>query len=279
MKFNLSFLYALVALLPVLVPHAGYSATFTVQAENNGVFCATESGSAPVFGECLIESAPNSLLLQGRSNLGSLGVNATLYNEETTTSARGNVVATINDGLTFNVQSGRFVIPVDIAGQLFAKLNGSATGQTLSRSRVQFLFGQTTLYSRALATTATGTNFIQGESVGLDGVQQAFINIVDGKGILNAGLFASVDCLALQPGADCLSSAFFFSSARFLGGTVLDENGLVVANATVQSSSGFDYLTGVQPHLVSTVPLPATIWLLIASVGGLASLRIKRGYS
>ncbi len=74
-----------------------------------------------------------------------------------------------------------------------------------------------------------------------------------------------------------------FYGLRFTGGDVLNANGDIVTT-TITSDSGFDYLTGLDPHGSSpdpgpgpsVIPLPATAWLLGLGVAGLVGLRRRR---
>ena len=72
---------------------------------------------------------------------------------------------------------------------------------------------------------------------------------------------------ALDPLGSCLASVHFEDTASVVGLGVLDLSGNVVPNASIAASSGYSY-----PALISSVPEPASIWLLL---GGLAVILLS----
>lgn len=246
----------------------GFAATFTVVADKNRTErCDIQTGTSPVTGGC----TTSRIDVAGRAGMGSLGVRASVLAPFST---GGSVSASISDELSFSVSDGQLIIPVDIFGTFTTDLSGPFAGGASAVSSVSLSTSTGTLFTRQLVETAVVKEFR--DSVGVFGANLLSLDIVDGKATLSASLSAGAFCSgSFFEDATCSASANSFSSARFLAGTVFDNTGAEVVGASVKSSSGFDYLVGVQPHDISAVPLPASVWLLGLGMSGLIGVSRK----
>jgi|GEM_PF-5952924 len=79
---------------------------------------------------------------------------------------------------------------------------------------------------------------------------------------LSAGSNCSIPFTLGNRGTNCGASANFGNSATIVGARVLDSNMQIVEEATVETESGFDYLTGfVDPNEPSLISVPSTVGL------------------
>lgn len=184
------------------------------------------------------------------------------------------------DTLTFGIQSGTFLLPVDVAGSLDAPIASESVTGGGGGASAQIdvgIYGTNTytsvFHEGISSTTGLGTSI---ERTGSLGTTVVPLSIVNGQVNLTASMEGQFQCDGRFDGGPCAPSIDFFDSARFLAATVLDANGNVVANPTITSASGFDYLTGLLPHQPSPVPLPASAFLLGGALAGLAGFR-RRG--
>lgn len=103
------------------------------------------------------------------------------------------------------------------------------------------------------------------------------LDIVNGQANFGMSMYAAAFCVG-GFGSSCNAESSFFTSARILASRVLDDNGNIV-DVTVSSGSGFDYLTGIEPHSsgdvsLTPVPLPASLPLLL--LGGFSLVALQR---
>lgn len=84
-------------------------------------------------------------------------------------------------------------------------------------------------------------------------------------------------CSILDSGTTCYSASDLGSSLRLTGLTFFDATGAdVTSQLIVTSESGFDYVTGADPHTrndITPVPLPAGGFLMLAGLLGLGLAR------
>ena len=220
-----------------------------------------------------------------RAEAGNLGVEVSLGTSNNF-SGIGDASVTVQDQLTFGISNGSVVFSLDVDGLLefsfdpAAPVGSSAASQVTSG--VDVFFNAITRDNRVPIVTADerfgvtqtgdGRTLTQSDGFTSRSVRAQFR---DGFLEISSGLSATVTCRLA--GEFCLSSASAFNSLRFTGATVFDTNGDIVSTS-LTSSSGFDYLTGIDPHDVPTaaVPLPASLTLLIAGLSGLAVVRRRK---
>lgn len=192
----------------------------------------------------------------------------------------GNVSHNFLDTVTFSVSSGTWLLPIDVFGSFAVSeppiglSGGGGTASAFMGVNVTADSIVTTVYNRQVqeATGLTGLDNVTG-SLGTTILELDFDN---GKLDLVLGLFGGVGCIGRFYDSTCNSSVDFFQSARILGTTVLDDQGNVAVDQTVQSLSGFDYLTGAQPHNLPAIPLPAAGWLLLTGFAALFGFISRR---
>lgn len=262
------------------------AATFNVNGSVDSLVCVNETSSVGVSGGCDVSTSNGSATLDGRSDLGSMGIAGNIGATGTNPGGvelgpRATINANYFDVLSFGIQSGTFILPVDVAGSnsvvgtgMFGGIVGGGAGVS---STVGVVVGITNVYQETLVFD--GLDYYTFDVIGTLGVSNVFFEIVDGKVDLVANFTAALNCQGLFAGATCNANANFFTSARFLGATVLDELGSV-SDTLITSQSGFDYRAGVAPHVIPPIPLPAGFWFLGSALlimgGSAARARTKR---
>jgi hypothetical protein len=272
-------LIALIGLVGSPVAAATVSATVATQGPSTGgcsqsenVGVSVSATCAPVFVVTPLYSVGGSA--DARASFGSIGVRATATTITPDFIGGGSyfdAIATswMDDALSFSIETGSIVIPVDFAGGIdiitderdtsraTVNLSGVVGGQFISIFDYYF-------YDNAVQS-----------STGSLGVTNVVVPIVNGR----AGVFFSLEARALANMFDESSESTiridFFSSARLLAAQVFDADGNRVDSAFIGSDSGFDYLRGVVPHGPAPVPLPATGLILATGVVSLVALRKK----
>jgi hypothetical protein len=263
------------------------AATFTIIGEVDSSVCLYEESTAGVSGSCAIANHNGTGSLTARSELGSLGIGGSFYASGTNPEGadlgvRALMQAVFLDVLTFGIQSGTFILPVDVGGTnsvqgtgLFGGIVGGGAGIS---SAVGVVVGDTTIYYENSIYDGSSGQYSTIDGIGTLGISEVMFQIVGGQVDLLAAFDGQFWCQGLLFGSTCSVASDFFTSARFLSATVLDEFGVVSA-ASITSQSGFDYRAGVEPHAVAPVPLPAAGWFLgtaLLMIGGVASRRRKR---
>ena len=114
-------------------------------------------------------------------------------------------------------------------------------------------------------------------TIGSLGRSSISFDFTGGKLSLGAVFATSVECGSFGGANICNANSGFIESIRFVGADVRDENGDIISTS-VSSSSGFDYLTGLEPH-PSPVPLPATLPMLGFVLVGMVALARRRRVS
>lgn len=89
-------------------------------------------------------------------------------------------------------------------------------------------------------------------------------------------MYASVSCGGGETGTTCSMVSSFLNSAVFEGAYITDQFGDVINDVSVTSASGFDYFEGFKKSNPSTVPLPATLPLLLFGALVFLPLRFRR---
>lgn len=300
---NLSLAFA------VLVVTAGASeAAVFARTQFGGIGCEDSSSAASgnVFSQC--SGVAGSPALPGnvatgdafaRAESGSVGASSSIV------SVFGGALesfAQFNDNLSIGIDSGTLVIPVDIAGVFEQSVTGRFNGVGSSgssgdlRISYQFSFGGTNAgpsssagrveqflvreLSVANNPSGVGTQVtndfnlaVGGAQLGLNTLELPFSNGTASV-FASVGTSASCDPTRGADGGVCTAESSFLNSARFLGLTVLDEQGLEV-DTTVTSQSGFDYLTGHPAH-IAPVPVPASLPLLVFAVMIFGAIKTRR---
>lgn len=201
---------------------------------------------------------------------GSLSVGDGSFTDRNT--FRGIAQASFVDTLFFGVDSGTALISVDIAGS-----QNTDTTSNLNWAEVStFLFAAingTTVYSNQINQNPVAG--AQTATEGSLGTTELSLDFSGGELSLGASLILGLECLSTGGENICTSSASFFDSIRFVGAEILNENGIRI-ETSVNSSSGFDYLAGLDPH-VAPIPLPASMPMLgIALAGFFCFFRRRR---
>lgn len=240
------------------------ASTYTATASAGGIGCSRADSSATGGSASCVGSVGgiSSVKAIAGSAPGILRVDAQSFSARSSDGFGvfgGNTQATafFDDTIFFGVDTGTFVIPLDLDGSVeiidggvgnsnaLAELSGGVTGAGAS---IEF-FASANSGNQSLVVDAVFA--FTGGFLNLSGGLRA-----DAKG-----------CSIIDSGSTCTASAAFGSSLRFLGGTLFDENGSQLNGVSVTSESGFDYLAGVEPHdRVNAVPLPPGILMLFSSV-------------
>lgn len=196
----------------------------------------------------------------------------------TVTTPTSEAGAFFNDLLTFGIEKGSFVVPVDIRGSVSGSASGNLTGYDLS--------GAFTVRNTLNAVDFSVIGFLRDESTGVnnardntsvDTIRDVVIPIDRGFATIAFSVDVFANCTArtnsvpLGLSATCSAETSFGNSLRVLGGTVFDTNGNQVTTS-VRSDSGFDYLQGVEPHSRNSavVPLPSPLPLMAFGIAALA---------
>ncbi len=263
----------LIAALVVLCASGTQAATVTASANIGG--CSENSSSSST-----LDVSANCSGAFSSASIGSLSAssNTEAFRSTTqpyTTTGNGGATAGFSDTIFFGISSGTFTIPFDFRGLI-------AVGGFNSDARVSYNVvagGQPFGASAFSSTDALGVGTFGGVTSSVTNVSFEF---TDGQLGISAFIQAATKCgaLALRPPevtlATCAAKADFSSSLRFLGGTVRDQDGFIAQDAYLGSTSGFNYLVGVEPHSPAPIPLPAGAPLLIGGLGLLAFMKRKR---
>lgn len=302
MKYSPIFCTALIA----LAAQAATAATFTV-------FTTYEPGGTPALTDFVDQAEPGALAelsltrleevgdgilvevdLSARADLGGVGVAGELRVTslaQTTgpgASDQARLFANIRDTLTFGIDTGTLILPVDVAGSIRIDsipgvFGGSVQGQPSGFTSTQLTLVADqrdvfTIFDRREDVSAVGARSLTFNEGAL-GVTTLAIPFTDGRLDILLSLGATLFCSGGGEGGSlCVAGADFFNSARFLAASVADASGALLAAPTITSSSGFDYLRGLDPHdPVSAVPAPAPLLLLVSGLAAFGALRRRRG--
>lgn len=222
---------------------------------------------------------PIRFLAQATAIEGKLGVAANLtvgdgsYTGRTTTT--GNAQASFQDTIFVGIESGSLLFEYDIAGSQSTSATtstGTTAGHNFSgvSSKLFASVNGITVYSNIISQSVHGT------TITASGSKRSSIsfNFNGGKLSLGAVFSTVLQCGSFGGANICNASTGFIDSIRFVGAEVRDENGDLITTS-VSSSSGFDYLTGLEPH-PSPVPLPATLPMLGFALVGMVGLARRR---
>lgn len=214
------------------------------------------------------QDQPFSFTARAISEPGRLGVDGSLSvgdgNFTDRNTVNGFAIASLEDTLFFGIDTGTALISVDLAG---SQSTGSTSG--LNWAGVSsFLFvnvnGRIVYSNDVMQSPVVPEN---SEMRGSLGTTELSFGFNGGELSLSASLRTDLECDATGGNNICGSSADFFNSIRFVGAAVFDDEGNRV-NTSVSSSSGFDYLVGMEPH-ATPVPLPASMSMLGLCLVGL----------
>jgi hypothetical protein len=215
-----------------------------------------------------------------RADLGSVGTGvAVLGSSEGSGFGVGSVTAvaraSFSDSLIISQTTGFLSIPIDVFGVFGNYVNGVLPSSLNSYFSMTYNDGVSVsehgFFERNYVATFDGP---ESYSFGIIGINTVRIPIIDG--IVNFTLRSSGQafCSTGDPSTNCNLTASFLNSARLLGASVYDESGQLVTDALIASDSGFDYLTGLAPH-VSPVPLPPGLYLFASALLLSGALRRK----
>ncbi|MEM8977409.1 MAG: hypothetical protein AAGD43_35615 [Pseudomonadota bacterium] len=152
-------------------------------------------------------------------------------------------------------------------GAGIAQFNFSANGSNTQIYRREVLLQNGALRDEAPVVGRLGTTTLI-----IDLLQRGILS----EGVtVSFGLSAQVNC-GTQGDAFCALSASFFESAVFGAGTLVDQNGSELSGLSLMSGSGFDFLSGYEDSSSTVIPLPASVWLLLAGPLSLFLLRRRR---
>lgn len=298
MHFGKLAFFGVTALL-IVTPPVGAATLNTLFKINGQVACTNAIADANGIKTCSHAEDVSGNLVQvemnSREENGDLGISGSITVSDNRLGINGGmntfaeVSLNFSDTLFFSgtTNTYNFLLPFDLDGTLFApEPQGNSTGG-----------GGDAIAAASANITANGTGSqIYGEyhrgrtgvfddeissfgSAGPEGkgITKLLLPIVDGKIELNAGLYGILTCVGRYEadGGPCIASFDFLNSLRFLGGTVVDGAGNTVSGIGVTSASGFDYLTGVPRH-ISAVPLPASLFLLLAGICGLGVMSQRK---
>lgn len=247
----------------------------TLNAQARLVGCdERDSGGASAFAQCQAQDG-NSI---ARAEFGNIGVLATASGRHGGGHPIWSSTASMSDQLTFGIETGTFVVPIDIAGNISISHTGSRVFGPVPLVDIRLQANDDLIFRDSLTGVVNPDfeyDFVRNQ-VGNAGVTEFVLSIVDGRADLGLSMYATAFCLG-NFYATCAATSDFFSSARILSSRVLDEDGNVV-DVSVRADSGFDYLTGVEPHGgddggLTPVPVPASLPMLL---GGIALLGLRR---
>jgi hypothetical protein len=274
------------ALGMLILATQGHAATVSASGVTNSGICGfgeiglSSDGVTSVQGGCAgAIDVPYSIatgIARARASFGSVGVEVRASTIQVPSEVFGAVqssavaIAEFSDTLKFSISEGVLRLPIEVAGTVLTSLNG-INAQFPARLGVDLQviadFAQYfSLYEYYFNNPETP---IIGGEIGVNFVDVAFVN---GSVGLQVRMSALAECYSGRAvGDSCSSQAAFFNSARLLGATVFDLNGVVVDNGFLSSESGFDYARGLQPHQPSPVPLPFSGLMGLAGIAALLS--------
>lgn len=273
------------------------AATFFVEADNMPLFggnCLDRiTANSPTQANCsvdLVNQFNGRIVHDGvaRASVGSVGVSASALVDNTASQNGGGgsyveTFASFQDELSIGIGSGTLLLNVDVFG------TQSTIAEEIFETTVNFIGGTRSITANLL-TNGVNTNLLsetvqvgtggttRSNNSGSLGTTTVAAQFTGGTVNLNLNMFGSAGCFNI-PGniipsrAFCSSEIDFFTSSRFVGATVLDANGDVV-DTSIVATSGFDYLTGLDPHVgPQVVPLPAASLMLLSGLGAFAAIR------
>lgn len=263
----------LVAGIGCYAPHVG-AVTYTAQAVTQGCNDVV-SGSSLATASCTysLGATATASAEAGRLSVFARSIRRVSLAPVVVTSGQSaRATAIFSDTINFGIQSGSLLIPIDVSGShTFSTLPVTHTGSIGAQG---WTSGELRTNSSPGYSFASGTGFGSNPSTF---VQNVLLPFSGGSMNLTAVFSAfALHCAGgLPENSSCTTTANFSSSFRLLGGTVFDQSGNAMTGVSVTSQSGFDYLAGYTPHVVTPtpVPLPATFPLLVAGLGLLNVLR------
>lgn len=220
-----------------------------------------------------------------RASFGSIGVGvsstaAVLQQPSGSDVSTSQALASLSDTLTSSVISGWVSVPIDLAGQTvfsYFRPSGGDPGGIHSFALMSVtawvggIAGQT--YSSIFSAYTDDVSTSPDVTTGSLGVTNLLVPLIGGQASFGLSMMADARCASgTEVGTTCSSTIDFFSSARFLAATVFDASGNLVLGASLSSSSGFNYLAGVNPH-PAPVPVPVSGMLLLSGLAGLHYMR------
>lgn len=241
-------------------------------ADDYGTF-ADDCGATAYFGHVENLGAANGGA-SARASFGSVGVfvqSVVLTPQNVAGSIHWESIATANfsDGISASIDSGTIAMRLDLSGTLAGMTGFPSQYQSVAEFSA-YVVSAGSIYSYGQFAGYEGF-VVTGEA----GVVDFFMPIVNGHSAIYASLVAKASCGSAVLGDGytlCRSTVDFYSSLRFIGASVFDIQGELVRDATLVSESGFDYISGVEPH-IAPVPLPSTGWLILLSLGCLMAFR------
>lgn len=232
-------------------------------------------GASAYFGNNLRELGSANGVASARAGFGSIGVAAqsivvTPQNPGGDIHWESLANASFSDTIATSIGSGSIRVRLDLGGSFGPDLTGfPSTYQSLALISGYLLSGSSSL------GFGGGLDFFGVAGTDQRGIFDFDMPIINGYSTIYASLSARAACGAAVIGDGdtvCNSSVSFYTSMRFIGASVFDDQGVFVSDAIMTSDSGFDYATGVEPH-ISPVPLPAAGLLLVLSIGCLGAFR------
>ncbi len=270
----------------ILISACGHSAVasqFTVSGYVGGcdVFEGNASGisfSCPTY---------NGGLASAASGGGHLSVLAAASADRTdgvlTSSGATQAIAFMSDTITFGVDTGVFVVPLDFSGEIQTVVSLGSLGSSVQNLSASISGGfsadnvnLTNFYYYTTESVDQNTDTIT-ETGQKSAVQLAAISFTGGQTTISASIRADAACGSVGQDSSCAVVVDYSNSLRFLAGLLYDLDGNPLPDVSVTSSSGFDYLTGVEPN-ISAAPLPAGLPLFASGLGlfGLLGWRRNR---
>lgn len=289
-SFDMRFVIACAAAL--VLGTTGFVSAATFNASISGGLCGeNSSGSQTVIVSCNSDDDPNSNITSGlgingvlssaRSQAGNLGVAAGAVRvvgpdgDANPDNFDTMVSALYTDVLSFGIDEGTITLSSTFSGRVEVEVTRPGfPSPSFGRISYQISGGGATVTGGISSSIGQNNVLI---SSGSTGPATAVARFSGGQLTLETSMASTASCGNLGNVFGeinyCRVQTSGLGSLTFDGAVVRDVNGVVVEDAFIGSSSGFDYISGYTP---ATVPLPATGWALIAAISSLALWRRRQ---
>lgn len=273
------------SLIILIAPVSAQGATiYSAQATQGAVGCeVTDSGTGPASALC-----PNATASSTAGTVGATARSTSARGSDGVLTFSGSASASASyidflyffDGSGNTLSNGSITIPMDFDGLLEFSYSGVGNpfSHTASASAGLNVNGQTeSIYTIASVYESLPGAPILSVTGPQSTVRDATFSFDGGFARLQASIGVSARC-----GTDgrtggglptfCQVDADYGTSLRLLGATVRDASGNILDDVSIVADSGFDYITGAEPHdrgsTVAPVPLPAGLPMLLAALIG-----------